>query len=124
VTEGKAESDRWEQGKRPPRAHRRVSLKRQPLTVPRWYALLVICVSLVSLAGMNIAYTSYVDSQREKAERKALAAVHVAEREADRRWCSFLTTLRDALSQSTNPDSPFVVSLSREVTSLILSTGC
>lgn len=107
------ESAQWENGKRTPRAHRRVSLKRQPLTVPRWYALLVICLSMVLLAGMGIAYTSYVDRQRNSAER-----------EADRRWCAFLTTFGDALGQAANQESPFVVSLSREVKSLIESTGC
>lgn len=103
---------------------RRVSLKRQPLTMPRWYALLMVCLSLVTLAALNIGYTSYVDSQREASERAARVEFEAQEREADRRWCAFLTTFRDALAQATNPNSPFVVSLSREVRVLIESTGC
>ena len=83
------ESARWEQGKRAHAHRRRVSLRRQPLTVPRWYALLAICVSMVTLAGMGIAYTSYVDGQREQAER-----------EADRRWCLLLSTLDRAYSST------------------------
>jgi hypothetical protein len=105
-------------------ARKRVSLKRQPLTVPRWYALVVICTSMALLAGAGLGYTSYVDHEREQAEQRARVELAAQEREADREWCAFLITLRDALAQSSAPGSPFVVSLSREVRALIESRGC
>lgn len=86
--------------------------QREPLSMPRWYLLLVVCLSLVTLAGMNIGYTSYVDSQREKAER-----------EADRRWCQLLTTL-DSAYTAAPPTTPTGVRVAEAVRTLRLTLQC
>jgi hypothetical protein len=89
-----------------------VNHKRAPLTIARWRALLVIVLSMVVLAALNLGWTSYVDNQRDRAER-----------EADRRWCSLLSTLDNAY-RDTPPTNPVGIALAREVRSLIESTGC
>lgn len=57
------------------------------LTMPWWYALVAICVAMALLVAGGMGYTSYVDGEREAAER-----------EADRRWCQLLVTLDQAYS--------------------------
>lgn len=102
---------------------RKVNLRRQPLTVTRWRALLVICASLVTVAIIGIAYTGYVDSQRAQAERRARAELEQQEREADRRWCLLLTTLNRAYS-STPPQSEIGRQVAGAVLNLTLELGC
>lgn len=57
----------------------------KPLSKPRWIVLVSIVLSVMGLAVAGVLYTSYVDGQREKAER-----------EADQRWCELLNTLDQA----------------------------
>lgn len=86
--------------------------RREPLSMPRWYLLVMVCVSLVALAGINIAYTSYVDGQRAEAER-----------EADKRWCDLLTTLDSAYS-ATPPTTAVGRNVADAVRKLRLSLQC
>lgn len=58
-----------------------------PLSTPQWITLTSIALSVLALAIAGVAYTSYVDGQREKSER-----------EADQRWCTLLGTLDEAYS--------------------------
>ena len=58
-----------------------------PLSRPRWVVLVTVVLSMMGLAVTGVSYTSYVDSERESAER-----------DADRRWCQLLVTLDEAYS--------------------------
>lgn len=59
------------------------------LSKPRWYALLMVVLSMIVLTGLSVGWTSYVDGQREQSER-----------EADRRWCVLLVIVDDAYSDA------------------------
>ncbi len=56
-------------------------------TMPRWYAIAAVVVSLLLLGGLGFWYTNY-----------SLAEADKTERENDRRWCQLLVTLDDAYS--------------------------
>lgn len=114
MTEDPAESTVWESGKAVPskRHRRRVNLRRQPLTMPRWYALLFVCLSVVTIGAINLAWTSHVDGQREQAER-----------EADRRWCLLLTTLDRAYS-SVPPSTELGRQVAAAITRLTVDLNC
>lgn len=55
------------------------------LSRPRWMVLVTVVLSVMGLAVAGVSYTSYVDGEREAAER-----------ESDRRWCDLLVTLDEA----------------------------
>lgn len=55
--------------------------------MPRWYLLATIVISILVLSVCGVGYTTYVDGKRAKAERQA-----------DRNWCTLLTTLDEAYS--------------------------
>ena len=86
--------------------------KAPPFTMRRWYGLLAICLSMVALVAICIAYTSYVDRRREAAERTA-----------DRRWCSLMTTL-DSAYQAAPPTSEAGRKVAAEIHQLVISLEC
>lgn len=106
-----------------PRRSRRVILRRQPLTVTRWWALLVICSSLVAVTLSGILYTGYVDGQRERAERQARAQLEQQEREADRRWCRLLQ-LFNSIYAASPPQTGNGAAIAREMLILTRELGC
>lgn len=57
--------------------------------MPRWYLLVTIVASILVLSICGVGYTTYVDGKRASAER-----------EADRNWCTLLTTLDEAYSSA------------------------
>lgn len=56
-------------------------------TMPRWYAVASVVVSLLLLGGISVWYTNY-----------SLGVADARERENDRRWCQLLDPLDKAYS--------------------------
>lgn len=78
----------------------------------RWQRFTMITISVVILLAGNVAYTTYVDSKRETAER-----------ESDRRWCELLVELDTAYS-ATPPQTEIGRNVARSVHELRVSLEC
>lgn len=85
---------------------------RRALTMPWWYGLLAVLVSLLMLGGAGWWYTTYAIAQQERAER-----------ESDRRWCQLLGTLDDAY-RAAPPQSETGKRLAADVHNLRAELGC
>lgn len=82
------------------------------LSMPRWYLLAAVVVSLLLTAVAGVVYTNWSIGQQNRAER-----------ENDRRWCELLTTLDDAY-QASPPQSPAGRQLAADVHKLRAELGC
>jgi hypothetical protein len=82
------------------------------LSTPRWYALVVIVVSIMALAIAGVLYTNYAIARQDKIER-----------ENDRRWCELLVTLDEAY-QGNPPQSETGRAVARTIHDLRNALGC
>lgn len=89
-----------------------------------WYPFLIIfLVMALSMVGV-FGWISRVDHRREDAEREARAALIVAEREADQRWCTLLVELDDAYKAGPPPTGETGKRIAEAIHGLRLGLGC
>ena len=79
---------------------------------PRWQRFVAVVVSVLILLAGNVGYTTYVDGQRDRAER-----------ESDRRWCALLKEL-DQAYEETPPQSEVGRNVAASVHELRVSLKC
>lgn len=85
---------------------------RPPLTMPAWYVLVAIVVSLMLLATSGVVYTNW-----------SIRRQYAAERESDRRWCQLLATL-DHAYQGSPPQTELGRRLAADIHALRAELGC
>lgn len=82
------------------------------LSMPRWYLLVAIVVSLLLTAVSGVAYTNWSIGQQDRAERAN-----------DQRWCRLLTTL-DQAYRAAPPTSETGQRLAADIHELRQELGC
>lgn len=82
------------------------------LSLPRWYFLATVVVSVLLVAGAGIWYTNYAIKQQERTER-----------EQDRRWCALLTQI-DNSYQRTPPTTETGKVFAQTLHQLRVELGC
>lgn len=82
------------------------------LTLPWWYALAGLVVSVLLLGVSGVAYTNY-----------ALRQTDATERENDRRWCALLSTL-DTSYKANPPQTETGRAVAKGIHDLRTALGC
>lgn len=95
----------------------------QLVSMPRWYLLVVLIVSLVALVLSGVAYTNLAIARSDRINRENIERAKQTGIENDKRWCTMLTRLDDNARQ-VPPTTASGKLVAQDIHDLRIRLGC
>lgn len=84
---------------------------------PLWYVIVAIAVSMLSVAGAGIAYTSHVQDRADARHDQLV-------RESERKWCALLDIITGGPAPAPGPAGDRARAIAVELAKLRRGFGC